>query len=37
MTKYRSRLEERLSKWLSQNDYSFEYETVKLDYTLSAV
>lgn len=34
---YRSRLEERLAKWLHQNDLSFEYETVKLNYVIEAV
>ena len=34
MPKYRSRLEERLAKYLEKNDYSFEYETLKLTYTL---
>ena len=34
MPKYRSRLEERLAKYLEKNDFSFEYETLKLTYTL---
>ena len=37
MTSYRSRLEERLARWLELNGHQFEYETLKLNYTLSAV
>jgi hypothetical protein len=37
MAKYRSRLEERLARWLELNDHSFEYESLKLPYTLEAV
>ena len=37
MTKYRSRLEERLARWLELNGQQFEYETLRLDYTVSAV
>lgn len=37
MPKYRSRLEERLARWLEVNGQSFEYETLKLDYTVKAV
>jgi hypothetical protein len=37
MAKYRSRLEERIARWLEVNGYSFEYETLKLDYTVKAV
>ena len=36
MTNYRSRLEERLVRWLELNGYEFEYETIHLPYTLSA-
>jgi hypothetical protein len=36
MTNYRSRLEERLARWLELNGYEFEYETIHLPYTLSA-
>lgn len=37
MPKYRSRLEERLARWLEVNGQSFEYETLKLNYTVQAV
>lgn len=37
MPNYRSRLEERLARWLEVNGHSFEYETLKLDYTVKAV
>jgi hypothetical protein len=37
MRKYRSRLEERLARWFELNGKTFEYETVRLPYTLSAV
>lgn len=37
MRKYRSRLEERLARWLELNGQQFEYETLRLDYTVSAV
>jgi len=37
MTSYRSRLEERIAKWLDTNGLLFSYETLKLDYTLSCV
>ena len=37
MAKYRSRLEERLARWLEVNGQPFEYETLKLDYTIKAV
>ena len=37
MTKYRSRLEEKLARWFELNGYQFEYETLKLNYTISAV
>jgi len=37
MPKYRSRLEERLARWMEVNELSFEYETLKLDYTVKAV
>ena len=37
MSKFRSRLEERLAKWLDQNNLSYDYETVKLNYTVQAV
>jgi hypothetical protein len=37
MARYRSRLEERLARWLEVNGQPFEYETLKLDYTLKAV
>lgn len=37
MPKYRSRLEERLARWLELNNHSFEYESLKLSYTIEAV
>jgi hypothetical protein len=37
MSTYRSRLEERLARWLELNDHPFEYETLKLPYTLESV
>ena len=37
MPTYRSRLEEKLARWFELNGYQFEYETLKLNYTLSAV
>lgn len=37
MTVYRSRLEEKLARWFELNGHQFEYETLKLNYTLSAV
>ena len=37
MPAYRSRLEERLARWMEVNDLPFEYETLKLDYTVQAV
>jgi hypothetical protein len=37
MPKYRSRLEERLARWMEVNELSFEYENLKLDYTIKAV
>ena len=37
MTVYRSRLEEKLARWFELNGRQFEYETLKLNYTLSAV
>jgi len=37
MANYRSRLEERLARWLEVNGQSFEYETLKLNYTVHAV
>ena len=37
MPKYRSRLEERLARWFELNGHQFEYETLKLNYTLSSV
>lgn len=37
MPKYRSRLEERLARWLELNQKPFEYETLHLPYTVSAV
>lgn len=36
MHRYRSRLEEKVARWLELNGYEFEYETMRLDYTLSA-
>ena len=36
MTTYRSRLEERLARWFELNGHQFEYETLKLNYTLTA-
>ena len=33
---YRSRLEERLAQWFELNNIPFEYETLKLDYTVTA-
>ena len=37
MPAYRSRLEEKLARWFELNGHQFEYETLKLNYTLSAV
>lgn len=37
MAGYRSRLEERLARWMEVNNLPFEYETLKLDYTVKAV
>jgi hypothetical protein len=37
MRKYRSRLEEKLARWFELNGYQFEYETLHLNYTVSAV
>ena len=37
MPQYRSRLEEKLARWFELNGHQFEYETLKLNYTLSAV
>ena len=37
MNRYRSRREERLARWLELNGHEFEYETLRLDYTVSAV
>jgi hypothetical protein len=37
MKKYRSRLEERLARWLELNGHQFEYESMKLSYTWEAV
>jgi hypothetical protein len=37
MAKYRSRLEEKLARWFELNGYKFEYESLHLNYTLSAV
>jgi hypothetical protein len=37
MAGYRSRLEERVARWLKLNGHQFEYETLKLNYTLSSV
>jgi hypothetical protein len=34
MTKYRSKLEERVARWLELNEHSFEYESLKLEYTI---
>ena len=36
MAAYRSRLEERLARWLELNDVSFQYETLNLSYTITA-
>ena len=36
MPAYRSRLEEKLARWFELNGHQFEYETLKLNYTLSA-
>lgn len=36
MTTYRSRLEERLARWMEVNNLPFEYETLKLKYTIEA-
>ena len=36
MAGYRSRLEERLARWLELNEVPFEYETLKLSYTIEA-
>jgi hypothetical protein len=33
---YRSRLEERVAKWLQLNEHPFEYEQLKLPYTYEA-
>ena len=35
--KYRSKLEERLGRWLELNDHPFEYETLKLPYKVESV
>jgi hypothetical protein len=37
MPAYRSRLEEKLARWFELNGHQFEYETLRLNYTLSAV
>ena len=37
MPQYRSRLEEKLARWFELNGHQFEYETLKLNFTLSAV
>jgi hypothetical protein len=37
MPAYRSRLEEKLARWFELNGHQFEYETLTLNYTLSAV
>jgi hypothetical protein len=37
MPNYRSRLEERLARWLELNEHQFEYETLRLPYTWEAV
>jgi len=37
MATYRSRLEERLARWFELNGHEFQYETLKLAYTLSAI
>ena len=37
MANYRSRLEERLARWLELNGHPFEYETLKLPYQIEAV
>ncbi len=37
MTKYRSKLEERLARWLELNEHPFQYESLKLPYTIEAV
>lgn len=37
MTTYRSLLEGKVARWFELNGLQFEYETVKLNYTLSAV
>jgi hypothetical protein len=37
MARYRSRLEERLARWMEVNNLPFEYESKKLDYTIKAV
>jgi len=37
MPAYRSRLEERLARWMEVNELPFAYETLKLDYTIKAV
>ena len=34
---YRSRLEERLAKWFELNEIPFTYESLKLNYQISAV
>lgn len=36
MKRYRSRLEERLARWLELNGHKFEYETLRLPYTIEA-
>ena len=36
MVKYRSRLEDRLARWLELNGHQFEYESVKINYTLTS-
>jgi hypothetical protein len=35
-SRYRSKLEERVAKWLDLNDHSFEYESLKLPYTIQS-
>jgi hypothetical protein len=37
MSSYRSRLEERLARWFELNKHPFEYEPIKLNYTIDAV
>jgi hypothetical protein len=36
MASYRSRLEERLARWMEVNNLPFEYESLKLNYTVEA-